>query len=182
MSEFAINDYERKMSAAVDVYKRDLTGLRSGRASVNLLDNIQIEAYGSKMPLNQVGTVSAPEARLLVVNVWDAGMSKAVEKAIRESDLGLNPQSEGTTIRVPLPSMSEERRVELVKTAGKYAESARVAVRNVRRDALDAIKKDKAITEDGQKTVGEKVQKITDAHVKEIDELLASKEKEIKTV
>lgn len=182
MSEFALDAYDRKMSAAVDVFKRDIGGLRTGRASTSLLDNIQIEAYGSRMPINQVATVAAPEPRLLVVTVWDASQTKAVEKAIRESDLGLNPQGEGTVIRVPLPSMSEERRNEMVKAAGKYAESGRVAVRNVRRDALDAIKKDKAITEDQQKTLGEKVQKATDAHVKEIDELLVQKEKEIKTV
>ena len=150
-----------------------------------MLDPVQVEAYGSVMPLNQVATVGVPEPRLLSVQVWDKGMVKAVEKAIREAGLGLNPQPDGAMIRVPVPDLSSERRLELVKVASKYTESARVAVRNVRRDAMDEIKKEekaKDISEDELKTLSEKIQQLTDATIKKMDESFAHKEKEITTV
>lgn len=179
---FEINDIKRRMDGAVDAFKKELAGLRTGRASAGLLEPVTVEAYGNKMPLNQVGTISVPEPRMISVQVWDRGMVKATEKAIRESGLGLNPQTEGQTIRVPIPDLSQERRAELAKVAHKYAEQARVAVRNVRRDGLDALKKaEKAseISQDEQKSLGEKVQNLTDQHIKLIDEALAHKEKEI---
>lgn len=179
---FEINDIKRRMEGAVDAFKKELSGLRTGRASAGLLEPVTVEAYGNKMPLNQVGTISVPEPRMISVQVWDRGMVKATEKAIRESGLGLNPQTEGQTIRVPIPDLSQERRAELAKVAHKYAEQARVAVRNVRRDGLDALKKaEKAseISQDEQKSLGEKVQNLTDQHIKLIDEALAHKEKEI---
>lgn len=179
---FEINDIKRRMDGAVDAFKKELAGLRTGRASAGLLEPVTVEAYGNKMPLNQVGTISVPEPRMISVQVWDRGMVKATEKAIRESGLGLNPQTEGQTIRVPIPDLSHERRAELAKVAHKYAEQARVAVRNVRRDGLDALKKaEKAseISQDEQKSLGEKVQNLTDQHIKLIDEALAHKEKEI---
>ncbi|HRJ61136.1 MAG TPA: ribosome recycling factor [Azospirillaceae bacterium] len=179
---FEINDIKRRMDGAVDAFKKELAGLRTGRASAGLLEPVTVEAYGNKMPLNQVGTISVPEPRMISVQVWDRGMVKATEKAIRESGLGLNPQTEGQSIRVPIPDLSQERRAELAKVAHKYAEQARVAVRNVRRDGLDALKKaEKAseISQDEQKSLGEKVQNLTDQHIKLIDEALAHKEKEI---
>ncbi len=179
---FKIEDFSKRMDGALDALRKEFAGLRTGRASTGMLDPVQVEAYGNFMPLNQVGTVSVPEPRLLTVQVWDKGMVKAVEKAIRESGLGLNPQPDGQLIRVPIPELSQERRTELVKVAGKYAEHARVAVRNVRRDAMDALKKaekDGEITEDGHKGQSEKVQKLTDEHVKKIDEAQATKEKEV---
>lgn len=179
---FEINDIKRRMDGAVDAFKKELAGLRTGRASAGLLEPVTVEAYGNKMPLNQVGTISVPEPRMISVQVWDRGMVKATEKAIRDSGLGLNPQTEGQTIRVPIPDLSQERRAELAKVAHKYAEQARVAVRNVRRDGLDALKKaEKAseISQDEQKSLGEKVQNLTDQHIKLIDEALAHKEKEI---
>lgn len=179
---FEINDIKRRMEGAVDAFKKELAGLRTGRASAGLLEPVTVEAYGNKMPLNQVGTISVPEPRMITVQVWDRGMVKATEKAIRESGLGLNPQTEGQSIRVPIPDLSQERRAELAKVAHKYAEQARVAVRNVRRDGLDALKKaEKAseISQDEQKSLGEKVQNLTDQHIKLIDEALAHKEKEI---
>ncbi|MEC7577356.1 MAG: ribosome recycling factor, partial [Pseudomonadota bacterium] len=159
-------DLERRMNGAIDNLHQEYTGLRTGRASVNMLDPVVVDVYGSKMPLNQVGTVSAPEARMLSVTVWDASQTKAVEKAIRESGLGLNPQAEGTLIRIPVPELNEERRAELSKVAGKYAETARVAIRNVRRDGMDALKKmesDKEISEDEHKRLSDEVQKLTDS-------------------
>lgn len=182
MAAFDINDTKRRMEGAVDAFKKELAGLRTGRASAGLLEPVVVEAYGNKMPLNQVGTISVPEPRMISVQVWDRGMVKATEKAIRDSGLGLNPQTEGQTIRVPIPDLSQERRAELAKVAHKYAEQARVAVRNVRRDAMDALKKaEKAsdISQDEQKSLGEKVQTATDQHIKLIDEALAHKEKEI---
>ena len=175
-------DLERRMNGAIDNLHQEYTGLRTGRASVNMLDPVVVDVYGSKMPLNQVGTVSAPEARMLSVTVWDASQTKAVEKAIRESGLGLNPQAEGTLIRIPVPELNEERRAELSKVAGKYAETARVAIRNVRRDGMDAIKKDDDYSEDDKKRLSDEVQKLTDDAVKRVDELLASKDKDIMTV
>jgi len=179
------NDVKRRMDGAVDVLTKEMGGLRTGRASVSLLDPVMVEAYGSKMPLNQVGTVTVPEPRMLAVQVWDSGMVKATEKAIRDSGLGLNPMPEGTTIRVPIPELNQERRTELQKVAGKYAEAARISVRNVRRDAMDSLKKaekDSSITEDDQKRLSEEVQKLTDETIKKIDTMLAEKEKDIMKV
>jgi len=177
-----LKDIERRMDGAVDTLRKEFGGLRTGRASASLLDPVTVESYGATMPLNQVATVSVPEPRLISVQVWDRGSVKAVEKAIREAGLGLNPQSDGSTIRVPIPELNQERRQELVKVAHKYAEQARVAVRNVRRDGMDGLKKmlkDGDVSEDEQKTLSDKVQAATDAHIKKIDEALAAKEKEI---
>lgn len=175
------NDILRRMEGAVDVLQKEFGGLRTGRASVNLLDPVMVDAYGSKMPLSQVGTVTVPEPRMLAVQVWDAGLVKATEKAIRDSGLGLNPMPEGNTIRIPLPDLTEERRKELQKVAGKYAEAARISVRNVRRDGMDAIKKGGA-PEDEQKRQSDEVQKMTDEIIKKIDTMLADKEKDIMKV
>ncbi len=175
------NDLKRRMEGAIEVLGKEFGGLRTGRASTSLLDPIMVDAYGAKMPLIQVGTVTVPEPRMLAVQVWDAGLVKATEKAIRDSGLGLNPMPEGTTIRIPLPDLSEERRKELQKIAGKYAEAARVSVRNVRRDGMDSIKKSTA-PEDLQKNQSDEVQKITDEMIKKIDGLLADKEKDIMKV
>ncbi len=176
-----LDQTKQKMEGAIDALKKEFGGLRTGRASTSLLDKITVDAYGSAMPLNQVGTVAVPEARLLTVQVWDGGLVKSVEKAIRDAGLGLNPQPDGQLVRVPVPELSQERRQELAKIAGKFAEHARVAARNVRRDAMDAIKKEK-LPEDEQKTQNEKVQKLTDETIKKIDESLAAKEKEITQV
>jgi len=180
-----LKDIKRRMDGAMDAFRSDLAGLRTGRASASLLEPINVEAYGAQMPMNQVGNISAPEPRLLSVQVWDANLVGAVEKAIRDSDLGLNPQTEGQVIRVPLPDLTEERRKELVKVAGNYAEQARVAVRNVRRDGMDQLKKaEKAgdISQDEQHARSDDVQKATDDHIKDIDELLAQKQGEIMQV
>lgn len=177
-----ITDLRRRMDGAIDALKKELGGLRTGRASPSLLESVHVNAYGTNMPLNQLGTVSAPEPRLLVVQVWDRGMSKAVDAAIREAGLGLNPQSEGQVIRVPIPPLSEERRKELTKIAHKYAEQARVSVRNVRRDGLEALKKrekDREITQDQHRKLDKDVQTLTDDTIKKVDETLANKEKEI---
>jgi ribosome recycling factor len=185
MSEPNLTDFQRRMNGAIDALNKDFTGLRTGRASASLLDPVNVEAYGNTMPLNQVGTVGVPEPRLLTVTVWDKGMVKAVEKAIRDAGLGLNPQTDGNTVRVPLPELNQERRAELVKVASKYAEQARVAVRNVRRDAMDAAKKaekDHEIGEDRAKSLSEEIQKMTDTAIKKIDETLAAKEKDIRQV
>ena len=179
---FDIADVKRRMQGAINAFKNDLGSLRTGRASPNLLDPIQVDAYGSLMPITQVATVNVPEPRLLSVQVWDRSMVSAVEKAIRESNLGLNPQTEGQVIRLRIPEMNEQRRKEMVKVAHKYAEEARVAVRHVRRDGLDLLKKlekDSAISEDDGKRDAEQVQKATDQFVGEIDSLLVAKEKEI---
>jgi ribosome recycling factor len=173
------------MQGAVSSLKHDLGSLRTGRATPSLLDPIQVEAYGAAMPMAQVATISVPEPRLLSVAVWDRGMVSAVEKAIRESDLGLNPMTEGQTIRLRIPEMNEQRRKEMVKVAHKYAEEARVAVRHVRRDGLDLLKrleKDGAISQDDEKRQADQVQKVTDQHIAEVDQTLASKEKEIMQV
>lgn len=165
--------------------RKDFAGLRTGRASTGLLDGIMVEAYGATVPLNQVGNVSVPEARMLSVQVWDRGLLKVVEKAIRESGLGLNPMNDGQLIRIPIPPLSEERRIELCKIAGKYTESARVSARNVRREALDAVKKmkqDNAISEDDQKRFETEIQNLTDKTVATLDDMLKNKETEIKQV
>ena len=175
-------DLTRRMDGAVDNLKTEFAGLRTGRASVSMLEPVVVDVYGSKMPLNQVGTVGVPEARLLTVQVWDMNNAQAVDKAIRESGLGLNPQTEGNLIRVPIPELNEERRTELTKVAGQYAESARVSIRNVRRDGMDDIKKDKDLSEDDKKRLEKEVQELTDGKIKTVDDMLASKEKDIMTV
>ncbi|MCB1477854.1 MAG: ribosome recycling factor [Tepidamorphaceae bacterium] len=175
-------DLKRRMDGAVSVLRSELGGLRTGRASASLLDPIQVDAYGAVMPLNQVGTVAVPEPRMISVQVWDRGLVGAVDKAIRESSLNLNPVVEGQLLRIPIPELNAERRQELVKVAHKYAEAARVAVRHVRRDGLDSLKKaekDKTIGEDEARSRSDEVQKLTDAAIAEIDEVLATKEKEI---
>lgn len=170
---------KKRMDGAVEVLQKEFAGLRTGRASASLLDPVVVDAYGSRMPLNQVGTVNVPEPRLIAVQVWDNSLVKAVEKAIRDAGLGLNPQPDGTTIRVPIPDLSQERRVELQKVAGKYAEAARVSVRNVRRDSMDVIKKIEKVSEDEQKRMSDETQKLTDEAIKKIDTMLGDKEKEI---
>ena len=179
---FDLADVKRRMQGAINAFKNDLGSLRTGRASPNLLDPIQIDAYGASMPISQVATVNVPEPRLLSVQVWDRGMVAAVEKAIRESDLGLNPQTEGQVIRLRIPEMNEQRRKEMVKVAHKYAEEAKIAVRHVRRDGLDLLKKlekDSAISEDDSTRHADQVQKATDQFVAEVDSILVAKEKEI---
>ncbi|MFW2829949.1 ribosome recycling factor [Sphingomonas sp. ID0503] len=175
-------DLERRMNGAVEALKSDLVGLRTGRASVNLLDPITVEVYGSQMPLNQVATVSAPEPRLLSVQVWDKSSVGPADKAIRSAGLGLNPIVDGQTLRIPIPDLTEERRKELAKLAGQYAEKARVAARNVRRDGMDNLKTDEKkgeISEDERKKRETEVQKLTDSTIAEIDAAAAAKEKEI---
>ncbi len=178
-------ELQKRMDGALATLAKEFQGLRTGRASTNLLDPIMVDAYGSMLPMNQVGNVTAPEPRLLSVTVWDKGMVKAVEKAIRESDLGLNPAVDGSTIRVPIPALSEDRRKEMVKVAGKYAEAAKVAIRNVRRDGNDDLKKqekDGKISEDDLRKGEAQIQKLTDDYVKKVDEQLAAKEKDILSV
>lgn len=180
--EQIIKDLRRRMDGALEVLRKEFVGLRTGRASASLLDPVTVEAYGNPMPLTQVGTVSVPEPRLIIVQVWDRGVVKAVEKAIREAGLGLNPQTEGQTIRVPIPDLNEERRKELTKVAAKYAEQARVSVRNVRRDGLDVLKKqekDGAVTQDQHRKLQHDIQGLTDETIKKVDDLLAQKDKEI---
>jgi ribosome recycling factor len=182
MADPDIEDMRRRMKGAIDILRRDFAGLRTGRASASLLEPLNVDAYGSTMPITQVGTIGVPEPRLLTVQVWDQGNVKAVEKAIRESDLGLNPQTEGTVIRVPIPELNEERRVELTKVAHKYAESARVAVRNVRRDGMDGLKRmerESSLSKDEHRDRGVNFQRLTDEIIKEIDENLATKEQDI---
>lgn len=178
-------DLERRMDGAISSLQTELQGLRTGRASVNLLDSVQVSAYGSMMPLNQVGSVSVMDARMIGVNIWDKGLVGAADKAIRESGLGLNPVVDGQTLRIPIPPLNEERRVELTKVAGKYAEAARVAVRNVRRDGMDALKKmekDGDISEDEHRSLSDEVQKLTDSYVGKVDDALKNKEAEIMQV
>jgi ribosome recycling factor len=182
VTTFDLSDIKRRMQGAINALKHDLGSLRTGRATPSLVEPIQVDAYGATMPLAQVATISVPEPRLLSVQVWDRGMVAAVEKAIRQSDLGLNPQTEGQVIRLRIPEMNEQRRKEMVKVAHKYAEEARVAVRHVRRDGLDLLKKlekDGSIGEDEEKRQAEQVQKATDAAVQEVDQVVAAKEKEI---
>ncbi len=183
MSEDTIvKDVRRRMEGAIEVLRKEYSGLRTGRASASLLDPIVVEAYGNNMPLNQVGTVSVPEPRLIMVQVWDRGMIKAVEKAIRESGLGLNPQTEGQVLRIPIPDLNEERRRELTKVTAKYAEAARVSVRNVRRDGIDTLKKqekDGDISQDQNRKLEKDIQSATDETIKKIDDLLHQKDKEI---
>lgn len=180
-----LSDLDRRMNGAISVLKTELTGLRTGRASVNLLEPIHVDVYGASMPLNQVATVSVPESRMLSVQVWDRANVQAVDRAIRESNLGLNPIGEGQLLRIPIPELNAERRQELVKIAHKYAEQAKVAVRHVRRDGLDTLKKeekDGGMGEDESHSVADQIQKLTDAAIAEIDEMLAKKEAEITQV
>ena len=179
---FDKEDMKRRMKGAVATAKHEFAGLRTGRANPAILDPVMVEAYGSSMPLTQVGTVNVPEPRLLTVQVWDKSLAKAVDKAIRDAGLGLNPQMDGQLIRIPIPELNEERRRELAKLAHKYAEAARVAVRNVRRDGMDHLKrleKDHAIGEDQHRKSADELQKMTDENVHEIDTALAAKEQEI---
>jgi len=181
----AKKDIRRRMEGAVDVLHQEFGGLRTGRAATSLLEPVVVQAYGSEMPMNQVGTVSAPEPRLLTVQVWDKGLVKSVEKAILESGLGLNPATEGQVVRVPIPMLTEERRTELAKVAGKYAEDARIAVRNVRRHAMDDLKraeKDGEISQDAHHEYSKEVQDLTDEYISKIDETLINKEEEIMQV
>lgn len=189
MSDFAFNkvkkDVHEKMDKANEHLHHEFAGLRTGRASTSLLDPIMVDVYGAKMPINQVGTVGVPEPRMLSVQVWDKGNVKMVEKAIRDSGLGLNPQADGTLVRIPIPPLNEERRKELVKIAGKYAEETRVSIRNIRRHANDELKKaekDHAITEDQHRDFAKEIQEETDAAIKQVDEALAHKEEEIMQV
>lgn len=182
---FKIEDYKKRMDGALTSLSGEFSGLRTGRASPQLLDPITVEVYGAVSPLNQVASVTVPEARMISVQVWDRSAVGAVDKAIRASSLGLNPIIDGQTLRIPIPPLTGERRTELAKVAGKYAEQARVAVRNVRRDAMDHLKKlekDHAISEDEHKKLGADVQKATDDHIKKIDESLKHKEDEITQV
>lgn len=182
MSEIDLNDMKKRMDGAVKNLQTEFTGLRTGRASANLLDPIEVEAYGSRVPLTQVASVSVPEARMLSVQVWDKGMVSAVDKAIRVSGLGLNPQVDGTLLRIPIPELSGERRKELTKIAAKYAENTRISVRNIRRDVIDLIKKQeksKELGEDQSKKLQDDVQKATDDFIKKVDDLLKSKETDI---
>lgn len=175
-------DFRERMDAAIETLTREFTGLRTGRASIHLLDPIRVEAYGTMTPLSQLATVGVPEPRLISVQVWDKGLAKQVEKAIRDSNLGLNPSSDGQLIRIALPPLTEERRQELTRIAAKYAEEARVSVRNVRRDAMDRIKKQEKsseISEDEQHRLSTEIQSITDEYVKKVDALLAAKQKDI---
>ena len=180
-----LKDIERRMNGAIEVLKQEFAGLRTGRASVHLLEPINVEAYGVATPMNQVGTIGVPEPRMITVQVWDRSLVGAVERAIRESDLGLNPQTEGQLIRVPIPMLSEERRVELGKIAHKYAEQARIAVRNVRRDGMDTLKRmerEHEMSQDEQHMWSEEIQEMTDRHIKAIDEALEQKDSEIMQV
>lgn len=185
MSEYSIDQIRHRMDGAVEVLRKEFAGLRTGRASASLLEPITVQAYGSDMPLNQVGTISVPEARMLSVQVWDKGLVKAVDKAVRNSGLGLNPSVDGTLVRIPVPELSEERRAELAKVAGRYAEQARVAVRNVRRDGMEQLKKaekDGDLSQDEQHRNADQLQQLTDQEIKRINDMLAAKEAEIMTV
>ncbi|MDQ3077923.1 MAG: ribosome recycling factor [Pseudomonadota bacterium] len=182
MPAYDKSDIQRRMTGAIDALKHDLVGLRTGRASTALLDPINVEVYGAHMPINQVATISAPEPRTLSVQVWDKSNVGPVEKAIRSAGLGLNPITDGTMIRLPIPDLTEERRKELAKLAGQYAEKARIAARNVRRDGMDALKTDEKkheISEDERKRLEAEVQKMTDATIADIDSFAHAKEQEI---
>ncbi len=183
--KFDIKELEKRMRGALDSLKREFSGLRTGRASATLLEPVVVTVYGARMPLSQVATISVPDARTLSVQVWDKSQVQAVEKAIREANLGLNPVIDGTLLRLPIPSLNAERRNELAKIAHKYAEHARVGIRNVRRDGMDLLKKlekDHVMTEDEQRKNSTKVQEMTDKLIKEVDQMLTSKETEIKQV
>tara|TARA_B100000676_G_scaffold307446_1_gene365923 strand:+ start:391 stop:948 length:558 start_codon:yes stop_codon:yes gene_type:complete len=185
MADPDLDEFRRRMQGALDVLKNEFGGLRTGRASAALIEPVMVEAYGSSMPINQVATVNVADSRMVSVQVWDQGLIASVEKAIRNSELGLNPATDGNVIRIPIPQLSEERRVELTKIANKYSEQARVAVRNIRRDGMDQLKKqekDGEISQDEQRAWGEDLQLLTNDFVKEIDTALSSKESEIMQV
>ena len=182
---FSINIFEERMDKSLENLRKEFLGLRTGRASVSLLEPISLDAYGSKVPLNQVSNISVPESRMITVQVWDETLTSIVESTIRNSDLGLNPMLEGNLIRIPIPELSEERRKELVKIASKYSEDCKVSIRNIRRDAMEKIKneeKNKEISKDESFKISEEVQKITDKLIEKIDHLFTEKEKDILTV
>src|SRR5580693_597468 len=177
-----LKDLRRRMDGAIEVVRKEFGGLRTGRASTSLLEPVQVSAYGNNMPLNQVASINVPEPRMITVQVWDRGLAKAVDKAIREAGLGLNPQTEGQVIRVPIPELNEERRRELTRVTAKYAEQARVSVRNVRRDGVELLRrqeKDSEISQDQQRKLQQEVQHLTDDYIQRIDDALAQKDREI---
>ena len=185
MADPDLKDIERRMDGALEVLRREFAGLRTGRASASLVEPITVEAYGSTMPLNQVATISVPEPRMITVQVWDRQLAQTVDKAVRDSGLGLNPVTEGQLLRIPIPPLSEERRVEITRIAGKYAEQSKVAVRNVRRDGMDTLKrmeKDGELSQDEQHLWADEIQSLTDEHIEKIDEALSQKEAEIMQV
>jgi ribosome recycling factor len=180
--EELLKDLRRRMDGAIEVLRKEFGGLRTGRASTGLLEPVMVPAYGNTVPLNQVASVNVPEPRMITVQVWDRGLAKAVDKAIREAGLGLNPQTEGQVIRVPIPELNAERRRELTRVAAKYAEDARIAVRHVRRDGIETLRrleKDSEISQDEQRKLQSDIQNMTDDHIKHVDETLAQKDKEI---
>ena len=180
-----LDDLKRRMEGALNAFSQDLAGLRTGRASANMIDQITVDAYGSKMPIEQVGTISIPEPRTISIQVWDKGLVISVEKSIQESGLGLNPQTDGQLVRIPVPELNEERRQELIKIAGKYSEQSRVSIRNIRRDGMDIIKameKNSEIGKDESVSLSSNVQDLTDDYIKKIDKTLLNKEQEIKQV
>ena len=185
MADPDLDDLERRMKGAVEVLRHEFAGLRTGRASIGLLEPVMVDVYGAQMPLNQVGTIGVPEPRLLTVQVWDKTVVASVDKAIRASGLGLNPAADGQLIRIPIPELTEERRIEMVKIAHKYAEQARIAVRNVRRDGMENLKKmekDGEMSEDDHHLWGDEIQQMTDQTIAKIDEALASKDEDIRQV
>jgi ribosome recycling factor len=177
-----LKDLEKRMEGALSALKGEFSGLRSGRASASLLEPIMVDAYGAMMPLNQVGSINVPEPRMISVSVWDKALVSAVDRAIRDAGIGLNPVIDGTNVRVPIPPLTEERRKDLTKVAHKYAEQAKVAIRNVRREGMEAIKKAEGVGEDDQKRQSDQVQKLTDLMIKKVDEALSAKEAEIMQV
>lgn len=183
-TDIDLGDLERRMDGAMSALRGEFASLRTGRASASMLDPVMVEAYGSAMPINQVGTINVPEPRMVLVNVWDKALVNAVDKAIRNSGLGLNPQIDGTILRLPIPELNEERRRELSRVAAQYAEHARVAIRNVRRDGMDQVKKAKAdgMSEDDQKIWSDEIQEITDRHIALVDTALEAKQEEIMQV
>jgi len=185
MADAVMKDLKRRMEGAIDVLKKELAGLRTGRASTSLLDPVMVDAYGSTVSISQVGNVGVPEPRLITIQVWDKSLVKAVEKAIMNAGLGLNPQTDGQLVRIPIPQLDEERRKELTRVAGKYCEQAKIAVRNVRRDGMDSLKrmeKDGEISQNEQHRTSDEIQKLTDAEVAKIDEMLAAKQADIMQV
>ncbi|MCP4354999.1 MAG: ribosome recycling factor [Proteobacteria bacterium] len=182
MTDTIVADTQSRMEKAESSLRHELSTLRTGRATPDILNGVMVDAYGSKMPLAQVGNISIVDTRMLSVTVWDMGMVEATDKAIRESGLGLNPSYEGSVIRIPLPELTEDRRKELVKIAHQYTENGKIAIRNIRRDAMDKIKKDDDLSEDEQRKLQDEIQKLTDAVVKKADSILAEKEKDILTV
>ncbi|MDF0602255.1 ribosome recycling factor [Psychromarinibacter sp. C21-152] len=182
--EIDLDDLKRRMDGAMTALRQEFASLRTGRASASMVEPITVEAYGTQTPINQVGTVNVPEPRMVTINVWDKSLVNKVEKAIRESGLGINPQMNGTIIMLPIPELNEERRKELTKVAGQYAEQARVAVRNVRRDGMEQLKKAKAqgMSEDEHKLWHDEIQELTDSHIKTIDDALETKQSEIMQV